>query len=84
MNIDTSVSFCRLVRQQQILNPVETINDYIDYWHNCSDTEKDLSSFLGFTPYEYKMWLKHPSKLIQILDGEFIEWLSVLILKLYV
>jgi GDP/UDP-N,N'-diacetylbacillosamine 2-epimerase (hydrolysing) len=32
-----------------------------------------LSSFLGFTPYEYKMWTKYPNKLIQILDGEFIE-----------
>ena len=84
MNIDTSVSFCRLVRQQQIPDPTETINDYVDYWHNSSNTEKNLSSFLGFTPYEYKMWTKYPNKLIQILDGEFIEWLLVLILKLYV
>ena len=73
MNIDTSVSFCRLVRQQRIVEPTETINDYIDYWHNRPDIKEDLSVFLGFTQYEYKMWTKYPSKLIQILDGEFIE-----------
>lgn len=73
MNIDTSVSFCRLVRQNKISDPTEIINDYVDYWHNCSNIKEDLSSFLGFTLYEYKMWTKYPSKLIQILDGEFIE-----------
>ena len=73
MNIDTSASFCRLVRQNKISDPIATINDYVDYWHNSSNTEKNLSSFLGFTPYEYKMWTKYPNKLIQILDGEFIE-----------
>ena len=73
MNIDVSVSFCRLVRQNKISDPIATINDYVDYWHNSSNTEKNLSSFLGFTPYEYKMWTKDPNKLIQILDGEFIE-----------
>ena len=84
MNIDVSASFCRLVRQNKISDPITTINDYVDYWHNSSNTEKNLSSFLGFTPYEYKMWTKYPNKLIQILDGEFIEWLLVLMLKLYV
>lgn len=49
----------------------EEINDYVDAWHDygvlCK--EQDLWDFLGFTYEEYKIWVEHPNKLMDIVNS---------------
>ena len=65
-------SFVRLVRQNKIINPLEEIYDYIEKWHNSSNSVPDLYKYLGFTEREYRLWLLYPRKLVEIINGEVI------------
>ena len=43
---------------------IEDIDDYVEYWHNNEITQS-LRAFLGFTEYEYEMWMKEGNDIIR-------------------
>jgi hypothetical protein len=49
---------------------LDDIDDYIDRWHEGDgDPDASLSSYLGFTDEEYKLWAEKPNTLAFILNA---------------
>ena len=51
---------------------IDDIDDYIDRWHN-SDTNMDLSQYLGLGGEEYAAWVINPATLREILRRKKIK-----------
>lgn len=47
----------------------DEIDDYIDAWHNQSDTSQQLHEYLGLTWEEYSVWVHDPLALPFILQA---------------
>lgn len=44
------------------------IYDWINQWHEDTETTKTLSEYLGITDAEYAQWLENPKCLMSILN----------------
>lgn len=44
---------------------LDEIDDYIDDWHD-GDSDQSMHEFLGMTHTEYRLWIKDPNSLPQI------------------
>jgi hypothetical protein len=43
---------------------IEEIDDYVEYWHN-NDSDESLQGFLGFTDYEYEVWMQEGNDVVR-------------------
>ena len=43
---------------------IENIDDYVKYWHE-NDILETLRDFLGFTEYEYEVWLQEGNDVVR-------------------
>jgi len=43
---------------------IEEIDDYVEYWHN-NDCKESLQEFLGFTDYEYEVWMQQGNDVVR-------------------
>ena len=59
-----SKSFVDLCLAGEVL--VDEIDDFVDRWHD-SDSDLELSEYLGMTDIEYKTWVERPNAINCIL-----------------
>lgn len=64
-------SFMSLARAGKIVDLEEEINKYIDLWHNSTNIREELSVFLGFSNWEYSLFLQDSSSLYKIVNREY-------------
>lgn len=49
-------------------DPDESIDDWVDRWHNDKSTQLPLHEYLGMSWEQYGRWLEKPSSLVPILN----------------
>lgn len=50
------------------ISVADKINDFIDDWHDCADSDKSISEYLGLTSQEYFDWIASKATVESILE----------------